>query len=331
LVFMSTNTKGQDKLVRVQKNSNYYTDNKTIFFVVSNKFNSSGILFPDESLAPEIIIVKKEESNQMFDNKCFVLDLDDFLKNYSRKTQFPEYMTIAIKIPDISMDGFVIIERNYASYKYKVLYEYQEIKEIDLNSLKVIKNEWDQDYIKDINAVFYRSRKIINSDPTSFEVLDLFYAKDNTHVYNSGEILENADPASFLNIDNTYQLDNYQVWVYGKPINADIKTFKIIKYNYPGDTSEHISLYSADKSHVYFQRVAISEADPRTFKILCSDSPNQYYGIDKNYIYYNDKIIEGADVNTFNVVKKKTDEIQYDAFDKTFHYYRDEKETITNK
>jgi hypothetical protein len=327
---MSAITKGQDKLFRFQESSSYYTDNKCIYFVVSNKNNSSGILFPIKSFASEIIIVKKEEANKMFDNTGFVLGLDDFLKNYSIKTRTYELMTIAIKIPDISLDGFDIIERNYASYKNKKIYEYEEIKGIDFNSFEIINNEWEQDYAKDKNAVFYRTKKIINSDPKSFEVLKYDYAKDKNHVYNAGEILENADPTSFQIIDYTYQQDNNQVWIIGKPINADVKTFKLLKYKYPDDDSEQISLYAADKCHVYFQGEVITEADPQTFKLLCSDAPYQYYGIDKNYIYYNEKIIEGADVKTFIVVKKKTDKKQYDAYDKNYHYFRDEKETITN-
>jgi hypothetical protein len=332
LVMISSSTKGQDKLVRI-KESSYYTENENVYFVVSNKFNSSGMLCPVEGIVSEIYITKKEEVAELFGNKGSVLDLDDFLKNYLRNHYYFEHITIAIKIPDISLDGFNIIERNYASYKNRIFYEYDELKEVDFNSFEIINNKWDNNYAKDKNAVFYRAKKIINSNPKSFEILKEHYAKDNTHVYRVGELLKNADPESFQILSYTYQKDNYQVWSMGKPINADVKTFELVKYKYPGDDNEQISLYAIDKNHVYFQGDVIPEADVQTFKLVCSDAPYQEYGIDKNYVYYDWNIIEGADTKTFTVVNKKTSKIQYDAYDKKYHYFREEKKLspIKNK
>jgi hypothetical protein len=330
MVMVSSSVKGQNKLIRI-KESNYYTDNENIYFVVSNKFNSSGMLIPAERFISELYITNKEKGVKFSRTKGFVLDLVDFLKDYDRNRQYHESMTIAIKIPDISLDGFNIIEGHYASYKKRIFYEYNELKKIDFNSFEIVKNKWEENYAKDKNVVFYGNKKIAKSDPKSFKVIDAQYAKDNIHVYRCGELLKKADPDSFKILSYTYQKDNCRVWSIGRLTNADVKTFKLIKYKYPGNDSKQNSLYAIDKNHVYFQGEVVPGADARTFKVVCSDAPYCIYGIDTNYVYYNREIIEGADAETFTAVTKKTSKIQYDAYDKNYHYYRDEKKRSTTK
>lgn len=330
LTMVPSITIGQDKLFII-KESSFYTDNRSIYFVVSNKFNSSGKLGPVKNMASEIILVGKEEATNMFDNKGFALGLDDFQKKFSSNRAYTNPMTIAIKIPGISLNGFEVIDRHYGSYKSKIFYRYEELKGIDFNSFEIINNKWKEDFTKDKNAVFYKAERILNADPQTFEVLEFGFSKDKRHVYRIGELLKDADPKSFQIIDYIYQKDENQVWAGGRSINADVKTFELLKYHLPGYETAQTSLYAIDKNHVYFQGNVMPEADLQTFKIVCSDAPYQYYAIDKNHVYYCDKVVAGADAETFNVVLKKTSNKQYDAYDKDHLYYRDRKEAFIPK
>ena len=113
---------------------------------------------------------------ECLNNQAFLYELDKFLNRFDRRSQWTSKITIAVKIPDISIIGFNIISNNYSSYKSSVYYEYFKLDRADLESFRIIGNRLVlYDYAADKNHVFRKNRIITNASPAAFKFLRYGY------------------------------------------------------------------------------------------------------------------------------------------------------------
>jgi hypothetical protein len=325
----------QNKLTKI-KDSNYFTDQRNVYFVMSNNFNNSGRL--SKFMGNKLQIIDTTEYDSPPNNNTFLLN-SDTRKNSCKKLanniimvssnflkssdflyqQYLHPLTIAVKMPGIKPNEVNIISSNYIRINDTIFWTTNKI-DAKADSIVILLDGFYA-YAKDNNNVYMRNKIIKNADAKTFEMISFTFAKDKNHIFFCGDILKDADPHTFQILSYTYQRDKNHVWTIGKPCDIDANSFKILN---EGNVCNNNSLYATDKKYVYFQGEIINGADVKTFHLITSDAPCQTYGIDKNHIYYNNKILEYADVKTFQVVNKKTSEIQYDAFDKNNCYVRDE-------
>lgn len=149
---------------------------------------------------------------------------------------------------------------------------------------------WGSDYyITYDNLVYCGAKEIEGADARTFEVVgsagNAAYARDEHFAYKGERRLEGIDGSTFR--------------TFGK------------------------SPYTADVNNVYFQGIAIDEADPTTFELLYNSYPDDLsIGKDKNNVYKKNKIIEGADVETFVWIGDIESSVQnWYAKDKNHAYY----------
>lgn len=109
----------------------------------------------------------------------------------------------AIKNLNLIPKDFVTFKYGYTKDENHIYYCGKKIKDIDLNSFKII----NEDYIVDKSYVYIRGKKIENSDAKTFILLDsLYYAKDKNQVYcfatgikhHFFKVVKDADPATFV-------------------------------------------------------------------------------------------------------------------------------------
>ena len=215
----------------------------------------------------------------------------------------------------------------------------KDCKLIDSWSYTTIQWSWG----KDKNWIYYWCDKVDIKDPATFEVISWntsHFAKDKYNVYiwdifNWVKKLERFDVntiqyldwytlaidknnlicswiryewVDWLKIKASYSSDKKYIsdwkrifllwdWLCEEIIWVDAKTWKVI-FN----TDQ---FYSSDKNSVYHNNTKIKLADPKTFKILDTDTNlwNYWvYGKDKKYVYWNWVILEWADTKTFKYI-----------------------------
>ena len=271
------NVQGQGILNRINK-SNFFSDGSKVFYVLSNKFNSSGFL--GETILDSIQITT--DYGEMFDNKAIIISQELFLEKYNKNRPY-NTMSIAIEMPDVSLKEFKIIGKNHGGFNDLIFYKSFKIDTVDKNSFKLISHS--SSYSKDKNQVYFKERVVAKADPKTFKKIKNDFYKDANHVYIRGHIIINADPKSFQVISYMYQKDNNTVFVMSKPTNIDVNTFKVLTKIY--SNKEQFSLYAIDKNHVYFQGKIIVKADPKTFKVVeKKTSEKDYDAYDKNYYFH---------------------------------------------
>ncbi|MFV0305697.1 MAG: DKNYY domain-containing protein [Moheibacter sp.] len=310
----------QKELIRIG-DSSFFTNQKEIFYVVSNKFNNSGFLSKIKGV-DTLCISNKEQD--IFDKTAEIISKESYINHYIQRSEKGIYLapiTLAIKIPDIQLKGFAVIDNDvYAKYKEHIYFKFERIDKADSKTFEVLSSGT----AKDKNYVYYLGNKIGKADTKTFEVIDTWYSKDKNYVFYDGKVLEKADPKSFQMIDYSYQKDKNHVWYIGTLTDIDSHTFKILEITYPKrPTEKYNSYYIVDSNHVYFQGKAIPWADLKSFRVVISGAPYQVYGIDNKNVYYLDKKLHLADAKTFNVITDKNTGMNYDAQDKNYFYKRD--------
>jgi len=316
-----TNKQDVTEITRIE-DSHYFTDQTNVYYLLSSDFNSSG--FMGETNAIDTFEVRTEDSDVKFDfpfsnNTVILVSKEQFWDHYDYSVEDyasreAEIITIAIKIPEIKLEGFKVIGQYYGEFKTKLFYKYENIKHADNESFEIFKNDWDRiHYSKDKNHVYFKNNILTAAQPSTFGFIDQEheYYKDDKHVYKHGVIINKADPKSFEVISHTYQKDQNHVFLIGKPTKIDACSFKLIS----DDSNEEYALYAVDKNNVYFQGEIIAKADVKSFRLL-----NDMYGIDKNNVFYFGERLESGDVKTFKVTERKTAEISYDAQDKNYFF-----------
>ncbi len=130
-----------------------------------------------------------------------------------------------------------------------------------------------------------------NTPPPPPPNISLQHNSESKHVATSTERrLSCADK----NFECPYIVKNGEVFFYYLPIeNADLETFSIIN-----------SVYSKDKSSVYYINKKIINADPETFTLIMSTATTSVtgYAHDKNNVFYLQDQLEESDIASFQVL-----------------------------
>lgn len=160
----------------------------------------------------------------------------------------------------------------------------------------------DRYYSYNRKFVYWRGKKIIGSDGSSFKRLGADTVRDKNFIYYRGERVKSCDIDSFKMLGREYAKDkNFVFWEMTRIPEADVETFKVIN-----------SEYARDKNFVYCDGKRIPGADAESFEVIGS---SWCYAKDKNYVYFLEKKVEGADGNSFMTLEHPY------AEDKNFVYY----------
>lgn len=120
-------------------------------------------------------------------------------------------------IKGANADSFEVLSSVYAKDKNQVFvdcgrgFKENEIK-IDVKTVEFIQSEYNFDWAKDKDSIYFYGEKMVDSDPNSFVILDDDYSKDknNVYIFDSGEYafkIESADPSTFEVLKNGYSKD----------------------------------------------------------------------------------------------------------------------------
>ena len=196
-------------------------------------------------------------------------------------------------------------------------------KEMDINSLEILRDTSIILYLKDKNNVYYVNyveskdnndytkdeenyddrknieidiKQIIGADSNSFEIIEI-YGKDKNNIYAFGKKLLGINPKSFQIINKNGLLfkDDKGVYYLGreqaqKIQNADINSFEEVSKEYYRDKNNvfYYDNYDGDVKRV-------KGADAKTFEAI----DGYALGRDKNAVYDKGKMIKGLDPVTF--------------------------------
>ena len=196
-------------------------------------------------------------------------------------------------------------------------------KEMDINSLEILRDTSIILYLKDKNNVYYVNyveskdnndytkdeenyddrknieidiKPIIGADSNSFEIIEI-YGKDKNNIYAFGKKLLGINPKSFeiINKNGLLFKDDKGVYYLGreevkKIQNADINSFEEVSKEYYRDKNNvfYYDNYDGDVKRV-------KGADAKTFEAI----EGYALGKDKNAVYDKGKMIKGLDPVTF--------------------------------
>ncbi len=78
-------TQAQNELNRIEE-SNFFSNGTEVFYVLSNKFNSSGFL--SEHTGFDNLEISNLDEGKMFDNKVFIISKKTFSEKYNSHFQY---------------------------------------------------------------------------------------------------------------------------------------------------------------------------------------------------------------------------------------------------
>lgn len=203
--------------------------------------------------------------------------------------------------------------------KDKTHYFYQSSPiDVDYETFEILNENFVKDknrlYVvtqKGINPLQYTTDqvKVINSEYLILDGKKLLYYEP----YQGIGVLETALPTAnnIRLLDRKSIIIDQLVIIGGKRFpfaDVDAESFKILE-GIGGN-----SFWSGDKNHIYYNEQLLSEADPKTFKVL-----KRAIAKDAKHIFVGDKIFKDADVKSFRMVDKS--ETSHDFEDDLGHKY----------
>lgn len=234
-------------------------------------------------------------------------------------------------ILDADRETFRILEMDFSADDKYAYYKNQRIEGVDINTFipsryprNTTAHTWTPlEYSIDKSAVYYRTKRMIGSDPESFRLLvdpevgEHKYVKDKHHVYLDGQIVAQADPATFRFMNERYSAyakDNKNIYFAGQIVKeADRQSFSWVN-----DKRNHENGYFKDKAHIYYDGQIVTDANVKQFTAL--DDPYcdglDCYFTDQVYIYHKGDSMTEMDAPSFVVSSSNY------AKDKHHVYYR---------
>ncbi len=181
-------------------------------------------------------------------------------------------------------------QKVYFKNKYTETHKLTEVIKGNSENFQLIGDSTSY-YAKDDSTVYYFGKAILDSDPTSFKVLEYGYSHDKNYAYYNGEIIDGLKGEGFKVIKDAYMgSDGVSLCNGNKKIeNSDAPTFKVIECG-----------YFKDKNQVYLNGQVLENIDSDSFEIL-----SWGYTKDKNAVYCDLKLIEGAKSASFDVLARK--------------------------
>jgi len=293
-----------------EENDNFAKDKDNVYYK-NKKLENIDV----NSFQVEKFLIAKDKSNVFFVTRDKVIKFKGFSPEKSEIFLQP-FMPSVLR----NKDGIFTFDK----------YENGEItlksiktKEMDINSLEILRDTSIILYLKDKNNVYYVNyveskdnndytkdeenyddrknieidiKQIIGADSNSFEIIEI-YGKDKNNIYAFGKKLLGINPKSFQIINKNGLLfkDNKGVYYFGreqaqKIQNADINSFEEVSKE-----------YYRDKNNVYYYDnydgdvKKVKGADAKTFEVI----DGYALGRDKNAVYDRGKLIKGLDPVTF--------------------------------
>jgi hypothetical protein len=200
---------------------------------------------------------------------------------------------------DIRNDGVYYESWNEAHGKTEILVE---------NADKATFEKISDNYGKDKEHVFYRTKLIPGADPESFELIKGGYAIDKYRIYYYGDSVENSNSKDFEILDPYFSRDRRDVYYRTKPLGVkDLKEFKFLTNNNLNDR------WSTDGNYYWFNNFKVPSSNYEEIELLDStagfsqDNETVYY-LDRDLRYNSEgkRILDTIDIETF-VIKRHID------------------------
>ena len=147
----------------------------------------------------------------------------------------------------VDASSWDILSQGYSKDENRVYCGVRELPDADPKSFRVLREglaEWGADK----SFVFSQWFKLENSDPETFQFLDLPFSKDKNNVYYFHEPLDGADPSSFEIIKGNVGRDKNAVFAFGKkmPSYIDLPSVRVPGDGYVYDRNGRYHLYKGD-------------------------------------------------------------------------------------
>jgi hypothetical protein len=227
----------------------------------------------------------KDHSRAYLDGKKFKVRNPASLKVLSKDFLTDSEVAYFKTKPVIGSDGktFQLLDTAFEGYardaKFIYFFNQNEVKIIPCNAKTFIRMKGY--FSKDDRSVYFRERKLKDTDPNTFLVLDERFSRDKTHVFFNDKVIAEANPTSFVILKERIYQEEFAN-----------------------------SVFSKDKQHVFWETSLISGANPQTFKLL-----SRGYSKDDKNIYYHNTAVAGADFNTFSPAEDGWGDSSTDAKD----------------
>jgi hypothetical protein len=307
------------------------------------KIFQEGVHATTSEVSDVVSVVSTQEKATKTETKIKIEDSVYVIKNGKVYYDDQDHCDMECNSPIVGVDvkTFFAINPGYAKDKNFVYLLGEQIKNVDLNTFKMLTEEecssptkqYFDDfhprlcYFVDKNVAFLNKEKIIGSNSDTFSVSEIsnVYATDKNNAYFNGKKINNVDIKTFSVVSPWYAKDVNHVYSGSSVIdNADIQSFQAVA------TSSYYS-YAVDKNRVYRNYVTMNDlsyssyskaADSSYLKILninyMKDNRNVYYRIIPGRselsnlpvaLKFSGKIndswviVPGADVETFSVFK----------------------------
>ena len=296
-----------------EKNDNFAKDKNNVFYK-NKKVQNADV----NSFQIENFLIAKDKNSVFFVTKDEVVKIKGFSPQKSE-------IFIQLFMPSIlkNKDGIYTFDK-YENGELTV--KSITTKEMDIDSLEILKDSALILYLKDKNNVYYVDyvesedenkveideddyddgrnikidiEKINRADSSSFEIAGI-YGKDKNSMYAFGKKLEGVNPETFQTISESGIIfkDDKNIYYFGKKEarklkNADVNSFEEVAENE----------YYKDKNNVYYydeyegNMKTIKEADPKTFEGI-----SYTFGKDKNAVYKRENKLVGVDPATFEEI-----------------------------
>ena len=230
-------------------------------------------------------------------------------------------LTPTLETPSCTNETYTIVNA-------QVRWKEEIVPDVDLDTFCAV----DEDYARDVNAMYYATERIEGADPHSFRLLGEYYGQDDQMTFWASMVVVGADHDSFEVLTNRFARDATQVYSQGVLIEgADSKTFVVQGGYYATDdrntyflnsllAEEPLSIKSYDFGYaqvgrwIYFQGNPTEVAEPDTFEVL---SPS--FARDSYWVYFQGNVLDGADPFTFELVSSSNTSPEYGR-DKNYFY-----------
>lgn len=295
-----------------EEDDNFAKDKNNVFYK-NKKVQNADV----NSFQIENFLIAKDKNSVFFVAKDEVIKIKGFSSQKSKVFLQP-FMPSILQ----NKDGI------YTFDKYEngeIIVKSIKTKEMDIDSLEILKDSVIILYLKDKNNVYYVNyveiedennvkneedyddgrnikidiEKINGADSSSFEITGI-YGKDKNSMYAFGKKLEGVNPETFQTISENGIIfkDDKNIYYLGKKEarklkNADVNSFEEVAENE----------YYKDKNNVYYydeyegNMKTIKEADPKTFEGI-----SYTFGKDKNAVYKRENKLAGVDPATFEEI-----------------------------
>ena len=235
-----------------------------------------------------------------------------------------------IKLPNIDRNSFITLSEEIGKDKNGVYYFGEKIKGINPNSIRVIEEMGQDNYILQSENNYYltfnsnsdlydrkndkiEAKKInnLNIDFSTFKYFEIlnYYKDKNSFYYRSDNDLKkikseidvkSADKMLELN-DFVKDKNNLYYFSNGKiekiNLNIDVKSLEFFD-----DIDSSYSSYIKDRNNVYFvdnkngKVKIVKNADKNTFQIV-----NRNYGVDRKNVYYNGEKLDSVGIEGLKI------------------------------